>query len=76
MNSLYRIEKEIQESPCEHPECERFHQRFMQRGVNGDLYHETKTVWWVVVETATGDQAYNASTKSECVRFVKLNERK
>lgn len=76
MNSTYRIEKEIQESPCEHPECEKFHQRFMQKGINNDWFHETKTTWWVVVEIATGDQAFNASTKKECVRFIKLNERK
>jgi len=76
MNSRYKIEKEIQESPCEHPECDRFHKRFMQRGINDVWFHETKTDWWVVIEIATGDQAFNASTKKECRNFVNWKEGK
>jgi hypothetical protein len=48
----------------------------MQRGINDVWFHETKTDWWVVIEIATGDQAFNASTKKECRNFVNWKEGK
>lgn len=70
MTNDYVIEKEIQESPCEHPMCEHFHRQYMQRGINDVWFHETKTTWWIVIDTATGEQAFNASTRTECRQFV------
>ena len=66
----YVIEKDIMESPCDHPMCDQLHKRFMQRGWNDTMYHETKTVWWVVIDTTTQMQVHNASTKRECTDHV------
>ena len=66
----YVVEKEIQESPCEHPLCDQLHKRFMQRGLSDVWFHETKTIWWLVVDTETGNQVHNASSKKECVQLA------
>ena len=65
--SRYILEKEIEEAPCEHPDCERFHQRFMEKGHNDIQFHMTKRVEWLVVDSETGNQVYNASLKKYCV---------
>jgi len=69
--SKYIVEKDIQESPCEHPLCDRLHKRFMQRGFNDVWFHETKSVWWLVIDSETGDQVHNAEGKKECVQHAK-----
>lgn len=64
---IFIVQKEIEEAPCEHPECERFHQRFMERGHNDVRFHMTKKTWWLVIDTRTNSQVYNAATKKHCV---------
>lgn len=65
----YIVEKDIQEVPCEHPDCERFHQRFMVRNERNDVrYHDTKRVEWIVVDSETDSQVYNSLLKKDCVR--------
>ena len=77
---IFIVEKEIQESPCEHPECERFHQRFMEKGFRDERFHMTKRTWWLVIDTRTGNQADNGATRKEVKRSAdvlnrRLNER-
>ena len=72
----YVVEKDIVETPCEHPLCDRLHKRFMQRGQNDVWFHDTKRVEWIVVDTETGNQVYNSSTKKECDSEAKYRNNK
>ena len=60
---IFIVEKEIEEAPCEHPDCERFHQRFMEKDFNDVWFHMTKRTWWLVIDTRTGNQADNGATR-------------
>jgi hypothetical protein len=72
----YIVEKEIEESPCEHPLCDQLHDRFMQKSDDHLSFHMTKRVEWLVIDTETGNQVYNASLKKHCVwEAARLNNR-
>jgi len=71
------LEKEIELSPCEHPLCEQLHRRFMTADLKGErTVHEIKSRWWLVIDSKTGDQVYNAQSMKDCKREAdKLNQK-
>jgi hypothetical protein len=70
MMNQYIVQKQIEYSPCEHPMCDQLHRRFMQPTIHGGSFHETKTTWWIVVDTQTGMQAHNAKSQKECKQMA------
>lgn len=64
----YAVVRDDYPMPCEHPLCWQLHQRYMTRcdehldpalGQFVDRYHEVMRRQWVIVDTATGERAFD-----------------
>lgn len=79
----YTVIRDEWEMPCEHPDCWRFHQRFMQRFPDGksyweesagkfvDRFHMMKRYHWLIIDNETGHRAFEGEmydTKAEATK--------
>jgi hypothetical protein len=55
----------IEDIPCEHPLCERIHRKYWKTDRVGSIYCDAPRkfrVEWVVIDTMTGDRAFDGES--------------
>jgi len=74
----YEIVRDEFTVPCDHPMCDRFHQRFMYDAGNGVRWHDKKRVNWLIIDTTTDQRAFDGdmyetkrAAKAALARYLK-----